>query len=68
MNTNDAFDVIEAGEGRWDVQLRDSLSIAGHVWQAASGFVVWDWADRQIGVFGSLLDAVRALSALETAT
>jgi hypothetical protein len=67
MNTIDAFEVIEAGEGRWDIQLRDSLSVAGYVWHTGAGFVVWDWADRQVGVFDSLPRSVRALSALETA-
>jgi len=67
MSIVEAFDVIEAGDGRWDVQVRDSLSVVGSVWHTGAGFVVWDWADRQIGVFGSLPHAVRALWSLETA-
>ena len=66
MGTVDAFDVVESGDGRWDVQRRDSLSVAGYVWHTGAGFVVWDWADRQIGVFDTMPDAVRALWSLET--
>jgi len=66
MGTVDAFDVVESGDGRWDVQRRDSLSVAGYVWHTGAGFVVWDWADRQIGVFQAMPDAVRALWSLET--
>ena len=61
------FDVIETGDGRWDIQLHESFSVAGHIWHTGSCFVVWDWADRQVGVFDSLPQAVRALAALETA-
>jgi hypothetical protein len=65
MDISEAFDVIGSGDGRWDVQRRDSLSVVGYVWHTGAGFVVWDWADRQIGVFDALPDAVRALWALE---
>ena len=67
MDETDVFDVIEAGHGRWDVQVRDSLSVAGYVWHTGAGFVVWDWADRQVGVFDTLPHALRSLRALETA-
>lgn len=67
MHAIHGFDVIEAGEGRWDIQLRESFSVAGHVWHTASAFVVWDWADRQVGVFDSLPRALQALATLETA-
>ena len=66
MSTVDAFDVVESGDGRWDVQRRDSPSVAGYVWHTGAGFVVWDWADRQIGVFDTMPEAVRALWSLET--
>ena len=66
MDTMEAFDVVESGDGRWDVQRRDSLSVAGYVWNTGGGFVVWDWADRQIGVFDTMPAAVRALWSLET--
>ena len=62
------FDVIEAGEGRWDIQLHDSLSVTGHIWHTGSCFVVWDWADRQIGVFDSLPRRFVPSAVLETAT
>lgn len=67
MGTMDVLDIIEAGDGRWDVQLRDSLIVVGCVWHAGAGFIAWDWADRQIGVFESMPAAVGALWELETA-
>jgi hypothetical protein len=67
MGTMDVFDIIETGDGRWDVQLRDSLIVVGYVWHAGAGFIAWDWADRQIGVFESMPAAVGALWELETA-
>ncbi|KQO97740.1 hypothetical protein [Leifsonia sp. Leaf264] len=68
MSHVEAFDVIDAGEGRWDVQRRQSLSVVGHVWRTAAGFLLWDWADRQLGTFSSLSDALRTLWAIENRT
>ena len=67
MDASHAFDLVETSEGRWDVQLHGSLSIVGYVWHTGAGFIVWDWADRQIGVFTSLPNAVQSLRALDTA-
>jgi hypothetical protein len=65
MSHNDEFEIIQAGEGRWDVQRRGSLLVAGQVWSTASGYLLWDWADRQLGTFRSLADAIGALSDVE---
>ncbi|RXZ67739.1 hypothetical protein [Agromyces albus] len=67
MSPIESLDVVETGDGRWDVQLRDSLTVVGYVWHTGAGFIVWDWADRQVGVFESLPRAVRELWAVETA-
>ena len=47
--------------------MRDSLTVVGCVWHAGAGFIAWDWADRQVGVFDSMPHAVGALWALEGA-
>ncbi|RZS66269.1 hypothetical protein EV187_1990 [Agromyces ramosus] len=67
MGFIESVDVIETDEGRWDIQLRDSLTIIGCVWHTGAGFIAWDWADRQVGVFTTMPHAVGALSALEGA-
>lgn len=67
MSPMESLDVVETGDGRWDVQLRDRLTVVGCVWHTGAGFIAWDWADRQIGVFESMPRAVGALWALETA-
>ena len=63
MGPMDTFDVVETGDGRWDVQLRDRLTVVGFVWHTGAGFIAWDWADRQVGVFHSMRQAVDALGA-----
>lgn len=66
MTYAEAFDVIDVGEGRWDIQWRRSLTVVGQVWSTSGGFLLWDWADRQLGTFASLADALRTLWAMET--
>ncbi|MDF2434726.1 MAG: hypothetical protein JWP44_4357 [Mucilaginibacter sp.] len=61
MTYAEAFDLIEAGEGRWDVQHHHSLLIAGQVWRTNGGFDLLDWLDRPIGTFDSIEDALRFL-------
>jgi hypothetical protein len=65
MTYSDEFEIIQAGDGRWDVQRRESLLVAGQVWRTASGYLLWDWADRQLGTFRSLADALTALGDIE---
>jgi hypothetical protein len=67
MSPTESLDIVETGDGRWDVQLRDRLTVVGYVWHTGAGYIAWDWADRQIGVFESMPPAVGALWALETA-
>jgi hypothetical protein len=64
VTIGEAFDLIEAGEGRWDVQLRKSFVVAGHIRRTTGGFTVYDWRDRTLGTFRSVDDALRFL--LET--
>lgn len=66
MTYAEAFDVIDVGEGRWDIQLRRSLIVVGQVWRTAGGFLLWDWADRQLGTFPSLSEALGTLWAMES--
>ncbi|GAB3584020.1 hypothetical protein GCM10027406_29690 [Leifsonia lichenia] len=66
MTYTEAFDIVDAGEGRWDIQLRETLLIAGQVWRTAAGFLLWDWADRQLGTFPSLAEALRTLWAAQS--
>ncbi|MCU1524381.1 MAG: hypothetical protein JWO18_1275 [Microbacteriaceae bacterium] len=61
MTYAEAFDLIEAGEGRWDVQHHDTLLIAGQVWRTHTGFDLLDWLDRPIGTFDSIENALRSL-------
>jgi len=49
------------------VQLPDRLTVVGFVWRTGAGFIAWDWADRQVGVFDSLHRAVGALGAFAAA-
>jgi len=65
VSYEEAFEIIDAGEGRWDVQQRETLLVAGQVWRTATGYLLWDWADRQIGTFPNLGDALRTLWDLE---
>ena len=67
MTHVEAFEVIDAGEGRWDVRLRQSIHLVGEVWRTDAGFILWDWRQRQLGRFPSLPDALRALWILEGA-
>jgi hypothetical protein len=61
MNSMDQYDLVETGAGQWDVQVRDSVTVVGYVWHTGAGFIAWDWADRQVGVFESVPGAVGAL-------
>ncbi len=61
MSYAEAFDVIDAGEGRWDIQQHGTLLVAGQVWRVNSGFLLRDWLERGLGTFGSLDEALRAL-------
>lgn len=61
VTIGEAFDLVEAGQGRWDVQLQKSFVVAGHIWRTAGGFTLYDWRDRVLGTFRSIDDALRFL-------
>jgi hypothetical protein len=61
MNYLEAFDLVEAGQGRWDVQHHGTLLIAGQIWRTNDGFTLMDWLDRPIGHFDSVENALRFL-------
>ncbi len=65
MTFAEGFEVLDAGEGRWDVQLRETFLVAGQIWRTATGYLLRDWADRELGTFSSLADALRALWELQ---
>lgn len=60
MNHVEAFDLVEAGQGRWEVQHHGILLIAGQV-STNDGFTLMDRLDRPIGIFDSVEDALRFL-------
>ncbi|MET4703984.1 hypothetical protein [Frigoribacterium sp. UYMn621] len=62
MNYAEAFDLVEAGQGRWDVQHHGTLLIAGQVWRTSDGFELMDWLDRPTGHFDTVEDALRFLA------
>jgi hypothetical protein len=62
----EAFDLIDAGQGRWDIQQHGTFLVAGQVWRTNTGYLLWDWLDRQIGSFTSIDEALRALFRLGT--
>lgn len=65
MTYAEAFDVIDAGEGRWSVRLRQPRCLVGEVWRTGAGFLLWDSNQRQAGTFPSMTDALRTLWSLE---
>lgn len=67
MSYAEAFDLIDAGEGRWDVQHHGTLLVAGQVLRTNAGFELLDWVDRPLGLFRAMDDALRHLHHLATA-
>ena len=61
MSHTGQFDLVDAGEGRWDVQEHGTLMVAGQVARTRTGFVLWDWLDRQLGTYDTIEDALHAL-------
>ncbi len=61
MTYAEAFDLIEAGQGRWNVQQHGTLLIAGQVLRTTAGFQLLDWLQRRIGTYASIEDALREL-------
>ncbi|WP_426515176.1 hypothetical protein ACPPVQ_11195 [Diaminobutyricibacter sp. McL0618] len=65
MTYTEVFDLVDAGDGRWDVQQHGTLLVAGQVCRTRTGFVLWDWLDRQLGTYETIDDALRALIRFE---
>lgn len=61
MTIGEAFDLVEAGQGRWDVQRQKSFVVAGHIWRTADGFTLYDWRDSVLGTFRTVDEALRFL-------
>ena len=61
MTYAEAFDLVDAGQGRWTVQHRGSATIAGRVLRTQAGFELRDWREKALGVFGSIDDGLRFL-------
>ena len=61
MTYAEAFELVQAGQGRWTVQHRGSASIAGQVLRTQAGFELRDLRDRALGVFDSIEDGLRFL-------
>jgi hypothetical protein len=57
----EVFDVVDAGQGRWDIRLHNTPLIEGQVWRTAEGFALRDVMDRRVGTFPTLDDALRVL-------
>ncbi len=61
MTYAEAFDLVDAGQGRWTVQHRGSATIAGRVLRTQVGFELRDWREKALGVFDSIDDGLRFL-------
>jgi len=61
MTHAEAFDLVDAGQGRWTVQHRGSSTIAGQVWRTDAGFELRDWRATALGVFETIDDGLRFL-------
>jgi len=61
MTYAEAFELVQAGQGRWTVQNRGSATVAGRVLRTNAGFELRDLRDRALGVFESMEDGLRFL-------
>jgi hypothetical protein len=61
MTWVEAFDLIDAGEGRWLVNHHSTPLVAGRIWRTINGFTLFDWHDRRLGEFPSRDEALRFL-------
>ncbi|WP_411699120.1 hypothetical protein [Conyzicola sp.] len=61
MTYAEAFELVQAGQGRWTVQNRGSSTVAGTVLRTQAGFELRDLRDRALGVFESIEDGLRFL-------
>ena len=61
MTYAEAFDLVDAGQGRWTIHHRGSATIAGQVWRTNAGFELRDWREKALGVFETIDDGLRFL-------
>jgi hypothetical protein len=61
MTYVEVFELIDAGQGRWEVRNRTTAMSAGQVWRVGRGFELRDWRDHRRGSFRSIDAALREL-------
>jgi hypothetical protein len=61
MTFKEAFDLVDAGQGRWDVQRSNTVIVAGQILRIPTGFVLYDWLGQRMGTFDMIDDALRHL-------
>jgi hypothetical protein len=61
MTFKEAFDLVDAGQGRWDVQRSNTVIVAGQILRTPTGFVLYDWLGQRMGTFDMIDDALRYL-------
>jgi len=61
MTYAEAFELVQAGQGRWTIQNRGRATVAGRVLRTQHGFELRDLRDRVLGVFESIDDGLRFL-------
>ena len=61
MTYAEAFQLEQAGQGRWTVLHRGTATIAGEVWRTQAGFELRDLRQRALGVFETIDDGLRFL-------
>jgi len=61
MTYVEAFELVQAGQGRWTVQNRATATIAARVLRTHAGFELRDVRDGALGSFDSIEDGLRFL-------
>lgn len=61
MTFAEAFDLIEAGQGRWEVRYRGTVVVVGTIMRVADGFDARDWTSVPLGIHRSMDEALRQL-------
>jgi len=61
MTFAEAFELEQAGQGRWAVRNRGTATLVGRVLRTQAGFELLDLRERVLGVFDSIDDGLRFL-------
>ena len=61
MTVTEVFTLADAGEGRWEVQLRRGTDVVGRVWRTRAGLMLVNTDLRPIGSFDSMDEALKFL-------